>query len=241
MINNNISKMVVEKIQKDGIKPTSKLKFNAKKILFWFLIIFSVIFGSLAFATMLFLLNDNDWDIYKRLGYTFILKTLPYFWFICLVLLLIIGEYYYRKTLFGYRYRLLTISGVYITVTILLGLLTFNLGFGKYIDSLGNNIPAYHNMMFNKEEIWSHPENGLLFGKIQIIKEDKIQIIDSKNNLWEIDASQAFITNRVNLIQGEIIKIIGKIENKNTFIAEEIRPWIGRGMGLKQQKINTMR
>ena len=53
-----------------------------------------------------------------------------------------------------------------------------------------------------------------------------VDIVDFNNNLWIIDIKNAVIGNS-KIKEGEFVKIIGDANENNTFIAEQIHPWIG--------------
>jgi len=226
--NKDISQIALERIKESGIKPISKNVFNLKRVLFWSLVGFSVVIGVISFSSTLSILFHNDWYLYNKLGFGFIFKSLPYFWFIFLVIFAGLGEFYYRKTLFGYRHRMILIVGVYVSVTIFFGFILHLVGMGERIEqSLFENVPMYHFVVFDRDEFWSNPKEGFISGRIISTAGDSITIVDLNSNIWIIKTSNVFIRGRVKIEKGEAIKIIGDIDN-NIFIAEEIRPWVGR-------------
>lgn len=224
----NISQITLDKIIKDGSKPISKNFFYFKKILFWFLVGFSILIGSISFAIALSFLVNNDWNLYERFGFSFILKTLPYFWFVCLAAFIILGEFYYKKTYLGYRHRSIVIVGTYLLTTLILGSIIYSIRAEEVIErSIYEGIPLYHSVIFDRESVWSQPDDGLLSGEIILVDGNRLRLVDKNGLLWEIKIMEdAFIGPRVNITEGESIKIIGDIESGQVFIAREIRPWI---------------
>jgi hypothetical protein len=221
----DISQIVMQKIKETGIKPISRNVFSFKRVLFWSLVGVSLIFGALSFSVVLSILFNNDWYLYNKLGFGFILKTLPYFWVVFLVIFMILGEFYYRKTLLGYRYRIITIVGIYVIITVISGSALNAIGVGENIEqSLFENIPVYHAVVFDRNEIWTHPEQGLLTGKIINIGEKSIQVMDKKGVVWNININAAFLNNKMRFVVGKTIKIVGDIDNDidNLFNADEI-------------------
>lgn len=227
-MNKNISQIVLDKIKERGEKPISKSVFFFKKYLFWFLVGLSIVIGSISFAITLSFLINNDWNLYGRFGFSFILKTLPYFWFICLALFIFLGEFYYKKTFLGYRHRSFVIVGIYLLTTTILGSIIYSIRMEENIErSLHRKIPVYRTMVFDREDIWAKPNEGLLSGEIILDNDNRLQIIDNRGLLWEVKINEdTFIGRRVNLIEGERIKILGEIEDRRIFKAQEIRPWI---------------
>jgi hypothetical protein len=231
--NKDISQIALERIKESGIKPISKNIFNLKKVLFWSLVGFSVIIGAISFSVTLSILFNNDWYLYNKFGFGYILKSLPYFWGISLVGLVILGEVYYRKISLGYRHRMITIVSVYIIFTVIFGFILYTIKVGEKIEqSLSQNISIYHAVIFDRDEFWKNPEQGLLAGRITEVNGNILKIIDSNNVVWFINISDAFVGNRVNIEIGEKIRIIGDVDN-NIFTAEQIRPWFGNRLNEK--------
>ena len=228
--NKDISQIALEKIKESGIKPISKNIFNLKKVLFWSLVGFAVLVGAVSSSITLSILFNNDWYLYNKFGFGFILKSLPYFWVACLLIFTILGEVYYRKTFLGYRHRVMTIVGIYIILTMILGVVLYLFGIGETVEqSLSDNVPIYRVIVFNKGEFWTHPENGLLSGKIIEVNGNAIKIVDINNNTWLINADNATVRSQAQIQIGKIIEVIGDNDNDNdsNFTADEIRPWIG--------------
>lgn len=223
----DISQIALERIRESGIKPISKNVFNLKRVLFWSLVGFSIIVGVVSFSVTLNTLFNNDWYLYNKFGLHFILKSLPYFWVGCLLLVAILGKFYYRKTSLGYRHRTITVIGTYIILTVILGTVLYECGVGDAVEqSLSKNVPIYHIVIFNRSEFWLHPEEGLLSGRIIEVEDNVIKLIDANGNTWGVDISNAFVDRQIKIEVGQIIKIVGDINNEidKIFTAEEIHP-----------------
>lgn len=227
MKNKNISQIVLERIKMEGLRPISKSIFSIKRVLFWTAVAISLIIGAFTFSLVLSSLFNNDWDLYNKFGFNFILKTLPYFWIISLAIFVILGEYYYRKTLHGYRHTLIVVVGAYMASCIIFGSIFYVLGVGDLVEkSLVDVSPQYRNIILNRHEVWTHPEDGLLSGKITRISDGIIEVIDSNGIIWIIDTTASINRGKVEIEIGERIKIMGDIVNNNNFKAEEIRCWM---------------
>lgn len=228
MENKNISQIVLERIKVEGLKPISKGVFSIKRVLFWTAVVISLIVGAFTFSLVLSSLFNNDWDLYSRFGFNYILKTLPYFWMISLIIFVILGDYYYRKTLHGYRYTLIVVVGAYMASSIIFGSLFYVLKLGDLVEkSLSDVSPVYRSIILNRHEVWAHPEDGLLSGKITKINDGAIEVVDTNGNIWVIDTTTSTNRGIVEIEVGERIKIMGDVIDNNNFSADEIRPWIG--------------
>lgn len=229
--NKNISQIALEKIKESGIKPISRTVFSIKRVIVWSLMGLFIILGFISFSVMLSILFKNDWYLYSKLGLSFIFKTLPYFWIVFLLLFIFLGEYIYRKTSLGYRYNIFLILGVFVILAIIFGSMLHILGVGEKVEeSFSSNIPMYHGVMFDKDKFWNNAKDGFISGKIISVNGYILQIVDFDNKVWFLDFSKSIIKNKVELIEGKVIKIIGDIKNDGVFIPEEIRPWNGKKM-----------
>jgi hypothetical protein len=186
----------------------------------------SFIIGAFTFSIVLSALFNNDWYLYNRIGFSFILRTLPYFWVVSLAVFTILGEFYYKKTLLGYRRKVVVIVGIYLISTTLFGGIFYLIGFGGGIEeTFENNINSYRGIILNRYEIWGHPEDGLLSGRVTKISNNEIEIVDLNGYFWTIDIRDAILLGVLDIKNDERVKITGKITTSNNFDAEEIRPW----------------
>ncbi len=71
-------------------------------------------------------------------------------------------------------------------------------------------------------------EQWFLAGTI-IEKNENLIVLSLRWKTWKVDIQNADIKHKVKLELNEKIKIIGKISNKNEFIAKEIRPFLWKG------------
>lgn len=240
MENKNISQIALERIKGEGIKPISRKIFSIKRVLFWLAVALSLVVTALAFSLILSALFNNDWDLYNKLGFNFILKTLPYFWFLSLIIFIILGEYYYRKTLLGHRRNLFMVLGIYILYTVVFGEIFYLVGIGSFIEkSLLDNAPSYSNFVLNRHEVWLHPEEGLLSGTIVLVGDNEVELIDINGSVWIVNTERAFSYGNVNVEVDEKVKILGDKVEDNIFDAEEIRPWVGTGLNSQKKALNT--
>ena len=228
MENKNISQIALDKIKEKGIKPISRNVFSIKRVLFWVVVATTFIIGSFVFSLVLTTLFNNDWYLYNRFGLNFVLRTLPYFWLISLTIFTILGEFYYRKTLLGHRRGFVVIIAIYLISTTLFGSIFYIIGIGRSVDeSLENNITSYRGIILNRYEIWSHPETGLLSGKVTKIGDNQIEITDINNNFWIVNIDEASVFRNLNIKQNDRVKITGEIIDNNKFSADDIRLWKG--------------
>jgi len=226
----DLGKKIIEKIEKKKIKPKPKWEFLLKDSVLWFFVVLTVIVGSLAFSIIIYMIDNNDWDLYDHFSdnyFGFILATLPYFWFIVLVLFLGLLFYNFKHTTGGYKYTTSTIMLSSILLSVILGVLFYNLGFAQeFEDLLADNVQPYKDLVKNREKVWTQPEKGVLAGKVVvIIDQNNFKIIDLNKNEWQVLASNLRQQKCPHIQEGIRIKIIGQKITNQQFEAHIIRPF----------------
>ncbi len=225
---NDIAKKALQRIVEGGITPESKTVANLRKFGFWLPVILALVFGSLASAGMFFVLMNGDWDLLGRFGAGFIVRSMPYFWLFFLVVFVLLGEFSYAKTTIGYRYGPVKVIITYVLSTMLLGGVFLSLGGGALFERAMSVRGIMRDIMFNQTEVWSHPDQGLLSGTIKDIGTSTLRLVDFSGVEWSVDTQHALIRGRVQLENGEAVKLLGTM-TASGFAASEIRPWVGNG------------
>lgn len=229
----DISKKTLEKIKTEKVRPVPRYYFLLKRWVLWSLFGFSILLGSIAGGILIFMLTHLEWDVYRLLGrglMGFILLAFPYFWLVFLTGFTVFAWYFFRRTEQGYRYKTVRIVLLSIFLSLLGGLALNATQLPKQVENtLQDKIPFYRGLKGHKRRVWMSPEKGLLAGRIiSVISREKIQLEDLKGNTWEIDIHRAAWRGRLQPAENLEIKIIGSMESKNRFVAEEIRPWEGK-------------
>ena len=165
MEDKNICDEVFEKIKASHIKPKPRWECLLKNYIFWGLFVLSLIVGALAVSVIIFMVQNDDWDLHEKLSgdlLNFIFATLPYFWLIVMVAFITIADYYIRHTRTGYRYNLMLIIVISIGSSAMLGAMAHSAGLGRIIvDVMSAKIPLYENLNFNRAKMWIQPEKRL--------------------------------------------------------------------------------
>jgi len=230
----DIGKQVLEKIEKEQVRPYSKWRFVFRRSIMWGLFVLSLILGSLASGVVIFQLTHADWDLYRTLhmGYAaFLLLVLPYFWLVFLFGFAGFAYFYFRKTERGYRYPTAWLISGSILLSLFGGVVAYKVDSAERLEKVfRDNIAFYRMIQERKARIWVVPEKGLLAGEIMEVMDDgKIRLKDFKDHIWRIDVGHALWRGRLKAAKGLKIKVIGRMEGKDGFVAKEIRPWQGHG------------
>lgn len=227
----DIETEILKKIKNDKIEPIPRWHFLVKyysslSLLAWLIVLWSITFG-----IIFFYLYNTDWDIYnyswKNILY-FSVTIIPYIWFVCLVLLIILAYFTIRHTPKWYKYK----SSV-IFFWILLSFIIFWLV--VYASWISNNVekklsdisPIYSSHAeIHIRHMWMHPKQGLLAWLIMESNNNELIINDLNWEKWNIDIKDAIWKGNAKNITWEGVKIIWKYVSPNKLIANEIRPWV---------------
>jgi hypothetical protein len=247
MTKKNITNQVLKKIKKEKVKPKPKWEFLLKEYVLLGAFGVCVLVGSMASSVMIFSLVNNDWDVYRRFGdnfFTFMMKTMPYFWILILAAFTWIAYYNFKHTKKGYRYKFPVIVATSILISLILGLALFGAKVAHQIDERAMmHLPFYKGQNFDSRvERWSQVEKGVIAGEILEIIEDLIEIENLKGEGWDIQIGKVPLFMKEKLEKGMVVGAMGEVVGENVFEAEMIRPWRGNflkgprgGMKMKEK------
>lgn len=232
MDNNHVSENVLEKIKREHINPAPPAVFWLKRLFFWLAALVFLFFGSIASATLFFVLFNNDWDLYGRFAnntFGFTIKVFPYFWLLFCILFVALAWYNYRHTKFGYRARIVYVIIFYIVFTGLSGVWLYKQGIGHKADMwFAKNFSIYNQLNYSRG-MWLKPQAGFLSGTITAATDNILSVRDSQGKDWSVIISSSTTKGLLLLESGSQIKILGFLDNDNKFVAQELRPWCGCG------------
>jgi len=228
-----LTQKVVRKIKQEKIVPKAKWKFRLKNGLIWLGFSVAILIG----ATYLFLITLIFSDLV--LGRTnkillgkglFLMKAIPLSWIGLVLLLALVAFVDFRKTKRGYRLNwnkvVILVLGTYLLLSG--GLLWLSRSSQYHWLCL---MPSYRRIDLIKQEVWSHPEEGLLAGEIISLEENRnsgernFRLKDFKGITWAVSLSAEANIRRVVIEPGETIKLLGKQVGDKEFEAKELRPW----------------
>lgn len=226
------TKTIVDRIKESKVKQRPKWYFTLIHILNWFFYSICILLGGAAFSVILFSIQQTDFDLTSHLSHSnweFIFGLLPFFWIIILLIFLVLAMVIVRRSKKGYKYNWLGLLGLSTVISILLGTIFFIGGGGQKLENLFiENVSNYQSVNENKIKVWMRPEAGYLAGTITTINEKGLIVTDFNNFMWQIDYSNASISNHLVIKEGEKVKLIGKVTKLHNFYVKEMRPWNGR-------------
>jgi len=230
----DIAHAVLEKIENQHITPAPKWKFLFKDSCVWMLGVLSIFIGALSVSVLVFSFVNSDWSSFPLFSTSIlghIVTVVPYVWILVFMLFIAVAYYNTRHTKKGYRYTLSVIILVSFAVTICFGSLFYMLGIGHFTEYLaGKYFPGYTSFLEKKEQMWVHPEEGVLAGFIlERESNGNFQLEDFNGKVWYVYVENIIKPQREIIEHMEQVSIIGKQIEESIFSACLIRPWVMYG------------
>lgn len=236
----NSSDKIIDKIREENIKPAPKWKFDSRNWILYCLFIFFLIIGAISFSIILFSIQQADFLLMEHLGHSaieFLLVIFPFIWLITLIILLFFSFYVIYNSKKGYKFSFSKLIFFNVGFSIFFGTLFFIAGVSVWFENtFSSGSGLFASIEIKKQKLWLKPDEGSLAGELKSVNDTTLIIEDFKENIWVVSYDSSFIAPAVTLEKEEKIKIIGKRTNRNTFTAERIMPWGGRGMREKRHR-----
>ncbi len=231
------STSILEEIEKRSARPIPRWHFLLKRFGFWLLAAFSVITGSIAMATAIYVFVDQDFIVdHDYISVFFIQEPLianivlsiPYLWLAALVLFMLVAIFGFRHTKKGYRSSTIKVIAGSLLASALLGAAFNTVDIGGYIHRyLIENLHGYNRLVYANENRWTQSEKGRLGGKvIRVDRERQILVLkDFANRIWLVDISRSEIYSGTPIAPGKTLKITGVKTARRSFQAISIQGW----------------
>jgi len=220
----NLSKSVLDKIQKGEVKLKPRWQFVLVHVVLWGAVVFSIILGSLATGVVLREVIYTNWDFVPHLGKGPVkgfLFLIPYFWIGTLILVVCASSWLLSKTKKGYRFKpwMFVLSTVLISVLIGTGMFFSRLS-DRFDDAVCDHLQPCSMLKKHREMMWLAPEHGVLAGRILEIKGKELWVVnDMTGKKWNVLVGECGFKPRIDLP----IVAHGKKLGENKFKAEKIR------------------
>lgn len=236
MHESKLNQSILEKIAHEEIKPHTKWYFIIKDALIWLMVAMSVFLGAISFSLILYILINNDWQLYMHIQSSlllFTILTLPYLWILLLLFWLLCGFVQFKHTKKGYTFKHSTIIGMALIVSGIIGLGLFAAGMPNKVDDSLSRTSDFYNKHVNPKSLrWVQPEQGRLAGVITHLEKPEIfQIRDFTGDNWVIIVEQRQTARPVFMTPVRVdmrVKMVGHQINEDTFRADIVGPWVNK-------------
>jgi hypothetical protein len=220
----DIKKTLLEKIETEHVTPISQWKFLVRGYGLWVVSGILLIFGSLGVASVLYIITKNDWDIYSEIHesrLTHIICTLPFLWLALFGIMIVLLYIDLKHTKHGYKYNAIALVLATFAASVCIGGCLHAAGFGEELDELIREKAPRQAHIFNpRMKGLSHPEKGVLMGRVTIIEPSTTTIkIYIENPL--LKGTWIVITEESTLLPPQGIKINDRIRVLGEEIEEE--------------------
>lgn len=224
----NISHKVFEAIKEQHMAPKPRWQFIVWRSFLWFIVILTIVIGSIGMSMLLEELITTEWDLTYQLTdnlTSWLILFFPYIWLLLLIITLLLVSKVFAATTHGYRYKPLLIVGVAIICSLTGGFLLHRVGNTLPLkDKVQMYIKPYAELQKKREEVFVAPQRGILSGSITKISTSEFILKDYLGKDWVVRI-KTFKNPSNMLIVGKRVIILGHQVSNNTFEAKYIRLW----------------
>lgn len=220
----NIINNVLEKIKEKNIKPRPKWIFVFQNIFLWVLVPIFIIFGAISFSFIIHMFVSSDFDLRNRVSgnfFEFIIKTMPYFWIIILIVFLMVLYFDFKNTKRAYKFDFLKTSLFGLVLIIMIGTMFYFSGIARYFDDNLLKVSTYKTLSCQNSKMWNNSERGILAGKFINVSENSGAFKDANEKTWNITFDNKIELQKLDL--NNDIKVIGRKIDENNFYGEFFR------------------
>ena len=235
-MDNKIKESVLERLEREGITPRSRLYWLSYEYAFWGAWLLSVVLGAVALAVLSFTSLYIGYSLYEATHQsflTFFFDTLPYLWFLAFAGLTIVAYFNLRNTKRGYKYPLYLVVGSSFGFSVLGAIVLHSLGAGYTLDRyMGEQLGSYQSRAEFEAQMWQNPLEGRMFGAAKVLDEDDLEhvrFIDVKNEEWDVTISELRAKDAELLLSGHKVRMLVATtteELRDGMIACAVFPWI---------------
>jgi hypothetical protein len=225
---------VLERIEKDSVRPYSAWKFVCINYFVWIAWVFSVVFGAVSVAVLIYVGDHARFALYEathKTTFSFLVEVMPYIWIVTFLCMSIFAYYNIRHTKSGYKYPFwkLLISSLLFSVGG--GIVLHIFGIGYVIDTqLAKTMPVYRSLEHTEQRMWQSPQEGRLLGTFrQMDEKDEVYVFeDTSDNIWSIQTIELRDADRELLSSGKTVRVLGTTTDSTLrqFHACGVFPWM---------------
>jgi hypothetical protein len=239
----HLSEDIMRRIDDEQIAPRAKVFFVLRNTVLWILALVSVLVGALVMSAVFFSLFNADHFIFTKLGYgtgSYLLAALPLVWLVTLSLFGLSAIYEVRHTKRGYRYPIWQLLTGLVIISLVLGYILFSMGFAHIIDQkAARYLPYYESVENRMEEMWNHPEKGLLTGVVLGTTTAGFALEDVAGTIWDIQGESLEVEDEARLQLGQSVRIVGTQTGTSTFAPCAVGHGglMGQNEGLRKEQV----
>ena len=235
-MNNKIKESVLDRLEREGITPRSRLYWLSYEYAFWATWFLSVVLGAVALAVLSFTSLYIGYSLYEATHQsflTFFLDTLPYLWFLAFGLLTLVAYFNLRNTKRGYKYPLYLVVGSSFGFSVVGAIALHSIGAGFYLDHyMGERLESYQSRAEFEAQMWQNPLAGRMLGAAKALDDgdlERVRFTDVKNEEWDITITELRPKDSELLLSGRKVRMLVATtteELREGMVACAVFPWI---------------
>lgn len=233
----HISQIILNKIEKENIKPKAKWYFVMEHAVLWVPGILVTALGAASVAGICYGIAHSGWehrDFTYKSKMDFMIAAVPALWIISFALFNSLIVRALRTTKEGYKLSVTKIMLGSVGASIVLGI-----GLYSVDETFEVNSVIRYPVRAREMQLWTSPEEGRINGRIEKKYETSLVMRDKDNVLWTVDMSGFGSTTFPFVVEGKSIRVLGtstyEIDEKtedggseskeHTFVACAVFPW----------------
>ena len=223
----DLEKKILDAISAQNLAPKPTYVFLAKRSVFWTLAASAVALGGISTAVLFFVAEDyftTGWRILDNIRFHEALLVLPLLWIVLIGLFAGSAVFGLRHTRRGYRFKASNVAVAAIAASLSIGIFLHYFDAGRTLHTLlRERFPAYQAFTYVPFPEWSRPDEGFLGGTVlSDAGNNKIKLLDFRNEEWIIDVEGARIDVDSPLLEEGDVAIEGKRTGDHMFKASRI-------------------
>jgi len=226
-MNNELSKIIQERIEVNNITPLPRWRFILLSCVFWITAGLSVVIGSFAVGAILFLFFDYSHHNLLTIseGATGLLLMIPYLWIIIFLLFIAIAHLSIQHTKKGYHYKIHSVIVISVLLSLIFGSILNFIGISKTTHESLKEIRIYNYATYDSRDAYNRPVIGRLAGVVTSVQnKDNFSIMDFRGHSWNVHlgTSTYHYIPKIN----STVQMFGILEGSTSiFQAKSIREW----------------
>lgn len=235
-MHNNIKEDVLDRLEKEGITPRSRLYWLSYECAFWGAWLLSVILGAAALAVLSFTSLYIGYSLYEATHenfLTFFFETLPYLWFLAFIGLTLVAYFNLRNTKRGYKYPVYLVVGSSFGFSVVGAMVLHSMGAGYYLDRyMGEQLQSYQSRAEFEAKMWQNPLAGRMLGAVKGSSEEelgRVRFIDIKNKEWDVIITELRPKDTKLLLSGHKVRMLVATTTEgvpDSMVVCAVFPWI---------------
>jgi hypothetical protein len=221
-----LSRKVLEEIERRGLEPRSPLYFLARRSVFWLLAGLAVLCGSLSVAFLVFFFTDvfeTGGRGFDEMPFDDLAPAVPIVTALLFALFALSASLSLRRTRHGYLRRPSRVIAAAAAASLAAGILLHAANAGSAVHAfLSAVVPGYREYTTVPYEEWSHPELGRLGGEAVSVSDGTLLLKAFDGKLWTVDLSSAKILFEGSPVEEGDVAIRGEQTGSLAFKAREV-------------------